>query len=223
MGEFNLFDGVATVIILISAYFAYLRGVVREVMSVAGWLAAAAAAYFLAPQAVPLVNGLPLLGEYLTGSCELSIIVAFTLVFAATLMVCSLITALLAKLTSQPALGIINQGLGLIFGVIRGILVVAVILILHEAAFSGTQMLTSVSESGSATVFHDLQLRIQAQLPSNAASKLSVIYSNITAVCAGEAAPVPAESALPAEIPVQDDAPPPVDPPAADDAPAPGG
>ena len=194
MGEFNLFDGAAAAIILVSAYFAYLRGVVREIMSVVSWIAAAIAAYFLAPQAIPLVNGLPVLGEYLTDSCELSIIVAFTLVFAVTLIICSLAAALLVRLAAQPGVGIVNQGLGLVFGVIRGILIVAVILILYEAAFSGTQLLTAVSESSSATVFHDLQLRIQAQLPSNASSKLSLVYSNITAVCAGEAAPAAAET-----------------------------
>ncbi|MCY4326700.1 MAG: CvpA family protein, partial [Rhodobacteraceae bacterium] len=97
MSEFNLFDTVAVFIILFSAYFAYLRGIVREVMAILSWIASAIAAYLLAPQFVPVVKDLPILGEYLVGSCELSVIVAFTLVFAATLIVFSLATLVLTR------------------------------------------------------------------------------------------------------------------------------
>ncbi len=194
MSEFNLFDTVAVFIILFSAYFAYLRGIVREVMAILSWVASAIAAYLLASQVVPVVKDLPILGEYLAGSCELSVIVAFTLVFAATLIVFSLATLVLTRVAVESGIGIVNQALGMVFGVIRGILIVAVLLILQDAVFSGTQTFPTVSESRSATVFHDLQVRIRSQLPENATERLSMIYGNITAACVDPDPRLPVET-----------------------------
>lgn len=191
MGEFNLFDVISIFIILLSAYFAYLRGAVREIMSVASWIVAAILAYIFAPSVNPVVTQLPVFGKYLTGSCELSVIMSFTLVFAIAIIVCSFATSLLVRLTKIPGVGMINKGMGLIFGVLRGIIIVAVVLILHDAVFSETQLLPTVTGSWSATVFHDLQMQIKDMLPSNATSKLSVIYNNVTAICVDTGTPTP--------------------------------
>ena len=181
--EINFFDAIVVAVILTSAYFAYLRGAVSEIMSVLSWVIAAIAAYLLAPSFVPVVDGIPVLGEYLSESCELSIIVAFTIVFAIALIVCSGATYLLKRLVSLPGVGSFDKGIGFVFGVVRGMIIVAVLLILHEAVFSGSQLLTNVTESYSATLFHDFQMRIHDQLPSNVTDQLTVIYKNITIVC----------------------------------------
>ncbi|MEY8842020.1 CvpA family protein, partial [Cribrihabitans sp. XS_ASV171] len=82
MEGFTIIDGVVALVIVISALLAYSRGVVREVMAIAGWVAAAVLAFIFAPQAVPLVREIPVLNEFLAGSCELSVITAFAGVFA---------------------------------------------------------------------------------------------------------------------------------------------
>ena len=199
MVDFNLFDGLAVIIILFSALFAYSRGAVREVMSVVGWIVAAFIAYLIAPQAVPVVVKLPVVGELLSNSCELAIIVAFTLVFAITLAVSGLITMLLSNITSKTILNPINKGLGLVFGVFRGILVVTIILMLHEAAFSGTQMLTTISESQSASTFHDLQQQIQSQISYNNTNKLAFLYQNVTTICTSDSTTIDLPTIQPTE------------------------
>ena len=83
MEGFTIVDGVVAVIILISAILAYSRGFVREVLAILGWVAAAVAAFFLTPMAEPLVQEIPVINEFLSDSCELSIITAFVGVFAA--------------------------------------------------------------------------------------------------------------------------------------------
>ncbi len=198
MGEFNFFDLAASAFVLISAYLAYVRGMVREFMAIAGWIVSAVAAYFLAPQATPLVGQLPVVGPYFEGSCEITIIVAFTLVFAAALIICSAVTALLNRMTTHTGLGILNQGMGMVFGVVRGIFVIAVVLILHDAIFSGGQSFSVVSESRSNAMMYDLQLRIRELIPSNAGSRFSVIYNNVTAICSAGPQPdtVPVETPL---------------------------
>ena len=200
MAEFNLIDLAAAVTIILSAYFAYLRGAVREITSIAVWVVAALAAYFLAPQAIPIVEMLPVLGAYFAESCEIAVIVAFTLVFAVALIICSVLTAVLVRVAAWPVLGIVNRGLGLVFGVFRGILIIAVLLILYDAVLSNDQAIAMVSDSTTATIFHDLQMSIQQQIPSNAISKLSVIYNNVTAVCSVQPPSLP-------ELPAQPDVP----------------
>ena len=82
MEGFTLVDGVVVAVILVSAILAYSRGFVREVLSIAGWVIAAVVAFVFAPQAEPLVKEIPVVGAYLADSCELSILAAFTAVFA---------------------------------------------------------------------------------------------------------------------------------------------
>ena len=52
----TVLDVIVIVVVLISAVLAMVRGFVREVLSVASWVAAAAAAYFLYKPVLPLVQ-----------------------------------------------------------------------------------------------------------------------------------------------------------------------
>ena len=60
MEGFTAVDGVVAVIIVLSALLAYSRGLVREAMAIAGWVAAAFLAFIFAPQVQPLVKELPM-------------------------------------------------------------------------------------------------------------------------------------------------------------------
>ena len=77
MEGFTAIDAVVAVVIVLSALLAYSRGLVREVMAILGWIAAAILAFVFAPQVQPLVKELPVIGDFLSDSCELSIIAAF--------------------------------------------------------------------------------------------------------------------------------------------------
>ena len=103
MENFTLVDGVVALVVIISALLAYGRGVVREFMAIAGWVAAAILGFMFAPQVEPMVREVPVVGEFLADSCELSIIGAFAAVFAVALIVVSLFTPLFS--TVVPALG----------------------------------------------------------------------------------------------------------------------
>ncbi len=152
MDGFTIIDGVVAGVIIISALLAYSRGLVREGMAIVGWIAAAVLAFMFAPQVEPLMTEIPVVGEYLADSCELSIIAAFAAVFAASLVVVSLFTPLFSSLVQRSALGGIDQGLGFLFGVLRGILLVAIAFFVYETIAS-TQSIPMVDESRSAKVF----------------------------------------------------------------------
>ena len=87
MEGFTIVDAGVGAIILVSAILAFSRGFVREILAIAGWIIAAVVAFIFTPMAEPLVKEVPVLGEFLADSCELSVLAAFTAVFALALIV----------------------------------------------------------------------------------------------------------------------------------------
>jgi len=63
LDSFTLVDGGSAAILLISAILAYSRGLVREVLSIAGWVAAAVSAFIFAPSVEPLVREIPIISD----------------------------------------------------------------------------------------------------------------------------------------------------------------
>lgn len=49
MDGFTLVDAAVALVVVVSAILAYSRGVVRELLAIAGWVVAAVAAFTLAP------------------------------------------------------------------------------------------------------------------------------------------------------------------------------
>ena len=128
MEGFTLVDGGAAIILLISAILAYSRGLVRELLSIGGWIAAAISGYFLAPKVEPLIREVPILSNIIGESCELSMIAAFAIVFAVTLIIVAIFTPLFAGAVQRSALSGFDQGLGFLFGVVRGVALILVAL-----------------------------------------------------------------------------------------------
>ncbi len=79
----------------ISVLLGLLRGLVFEVMSLAGWLVAYVAAYLYAPQLPPLWSAQALPVDPVTGAAAMPL-VAFGLVFAGVLIVWTLLSHLVA-------------------------------------------------------------------------------------------------------------------------------
>ncbi|MBO6776579.1 MAG: CvpA family protein [Marinibacterium sp.] len=182
MEGFTIIDGVVALIIVVSALLAYSRGFVREVMAILGWVAAAFVAFIFAPQVEPLVKEVPLIGEFIADSCELSIIAAFAAVFAVALIIVSFFTPLFSSLVQRSALGGIDQGAGFLFGVARGILLVAIAFFIYEAVIT-TQSFTIVDESRSAQVFSRLSGSIQEQDPEQALGWITQQYEQLVGAC----------------------------------------
>jgi len=183
MDTFTLVDAAVALVIIVSAILAYSRGLVRELLAIAGWIIAAIVAFVLAPTVEPLVREIPYLGDILGDSCELTIIAAFAAVFAVMLVVVALFTPLFSSLIRNSALGGIDQGLGFFFGVLRGILLVAVALMVFQSAVPpGT--VPMVDNSRSAALFLRVETAITANMPADAPSWVVARYEELTASCA---------------------------------------
>lgn len=184
MEGFTLVDGAVALLILVSAVLAYARGLVREVLSILGWVAAAVGAFALAPVARPWIAEIPVVGPMLSGSCELTVIAAFAAAFAVLLMVIALFTPLFSSLIRNSALGGIDQALGFFFGALRGVLLVAVALLVYQRAVPPNTV-PQIDQSRSITIFAQVNDAIIASLPENAPQWIVDQYDGLTAVCRG--------------------------------------
>ncbi|MDC0737402.1 CvpA family protein [Cognatishimia sp. SS12] len=182
MDGFTIIDGVVAGVIIVSALLAYSRGLVREGMAIVGWLAAAVLAFLFAPQIEPLVKEVPYVGQYLADSCELGIIAGFAAVFAAALVVVSLFTPLFSSLVQRTALGGLDQGLGFLFGVLRGILLVAIAFFVYETVVT-SQDIPMVDNSRSAVVFAQMTGQIEERDPAQALGWITSQYEELVGHC----------------------------------------
>ncbi len=117
------FDYTVLAIVGISILLGVLRGLVREVLNLLAWVAAfwVANAYTgeiapLLPAAIPTES--------------VRFVAAFVLLFVGALLLMSLVTIVLAELVKTLKLGAFDKGLGALFGVLRGGLIVLTLVLL---------------------------------------------------------------------------------------------
>lgn len=184
MDGFTIVDAAVAGVILVSAFLAFARGFVREVLSIAGWVVAAIVAFVFAPQAEPLVKEIPVVGDFLADSCELAILAGFAAVFAVALIVVSVFTPLFSSLVQKSALGGFDQGLGFLFGVIRGAILVAVAFVLYDRIVPAGQGIELIDASKSSGIFAESQQVIEEQIPTEAPEWIVGRYEQLTGNCA---------------------------------------
>jgi membrane protein required for colicin V production len=183
MQGFTLVDGIVLAVIALSAVLAYARGLVRESLSIAGWVAAALAGFYFAPMLEPLMREVPVLSDLLGTNCELGILAGFAAAFVVALVLVSLVTPLLAGAVQNSAVGPIDQGLGFLFGIARGVLLVVIALVVYRTIFGAADGIAQVDQSRSAAIFGDLEQRIAAMLPEDAPQWLEGRYNRLTQSC----------------------------------------
>jgi len=113
-------DAALLALLLVSVVIGLWRGLLFEVMSLAGWIVAYIAAQLLGAELAPhLPVGAP-------GSA-LQVAAAFVIVFVLALIVWSLLSSLLRRLMQASPLSGLDRLLGGAFGLLRGVLIALVI------------------------------------------------------------------------------------------------
>ncbi|MEE9388904.1 MAG: CvpA family protein [Paracoccaceae bacterium] len=179
--DFTIVDGGVALVVVMSAILAYSRGFVREALSIAGWVVAAIVAFIFAPKAQPLIHEIPFVKDFLGDSCELSIIAAFAVVFALALVITSIFTPLFSSAVQRSALGGLDQGLGFLFGVLRGLLLVAVALVVYDRVIS--EPLAMVDDSRTNKIFAKAQESLNESIPENAPGWIVARYEELVGSC----------------------------------------
>lgn len=120
MGGLGWVDLSLLALLLVSVIVGLWRGLLFEVMSLAGWVAAYVAAQVFGAQLAPqLPFGAP-------GSA-VQVAAAFVIVFVLALIVWSLLSSLLRRLIQASPLSGLDRMLGGAFGLLRGVLIALVI------------------------------------------------------------------------------------------------
>ena len=184
MASFTLVDGIVLAVIVLSAVLAYARGLARESLSILGWIVAGIAGFAFAPSLEPVIREIPILSDLIGASCELGILAAFAVIFAVALIVVSLFTPLLAGAVANSALGPIDQGLGFLFGIARGVLLVVIALVVYTRIFGAEGGVDQIDDSHTVAVFAGLEARIAAILPEDAPQWIGNRYAQLTQTCA---------------------------------------
>jgi membrane protein required for colicin V production len=119
----TIFDFVVLIIFVVSISISVVRGIVRESLSLAGWVIA----YMVAKAfAKDFVSMLPL---SITGD-SLRVLISFSALFLSVLLVMSLITILSSALVKTVGLGSVDRLFGAFFGLARGLLAVLLLVLL---------------------------------------------------------------------------------------------
>ncbi len=130
LGPLTYLDAAVLAIALISGLLAMYRGFTREVLSIISWIAAAAAVlYFVlyhkptAEQIAQQFNAPPAVAQVVVGG----------IIFLIVLIIVHLITSRLSDTILDSRVGMIDRLLGLIFGVVRGFILVVIPYMFYES------------------------------------------------------------------------------------------
>jgi membrane protein required for colicin V production len=119
-------------IIALSCLFGGLRGLVKEALSLGFWIAAVVFASMFSGDVADMMTGL-------IDTASVRKMAAFVLIFIATVFAGAMLSNLISKATAAIGLKAVDRGLGAIFGIVRGVVIVTVIIMLtaEMEAFMG--------------------------------------------------------------------------------------
>jgi membrane protein required for colicin V production len=112
-------------VMLISGLLAMVRGLIREVLSIAGWGAAALAGLYAYSKLLPLTK------QYISND-YVAAGVTIGGAFFATLIIVSIITVKISDTVLDSRIGALDRTLGFLFGLARGLIIVVVAFIFFD-------------------------------------------------------------------------------------------
>jgi membrane protein required for colicin V production len=127
-----------------------------------------------------LVKEIPVINKIIGENCEVSMITAFAVVFAVGLIIASLFTPLFSSVIRRSFLSGIDQGLGFVFGAVRGIALVGAAFLIYGMAHQSIDM---VEKSRAKTVFDNFNGGIQSAIPDDLLNMVLARYNDLTASC----------------------------------------
>lgn len=195
---FTYVDAIVAAVIAISAFLAWSRGLTREVMSLGGWIVAALLAFYLAPVFAPLVAEIPWIGAKLAGSCLILMIASFAIIVALALLILAVFTPILASAVLDSALGPVDRALGFLFGIARGLLLIAVGYLIY-VNFIGDGQVAALENAASRGLFGEAAGLVEQYRPHEVPSWLEERISALTTPCGGGEVPEAVLPETPAE------------------------
>lgn len=184
--QFTYVDAAVAVITLLSAVLAYTRGLTRELFAIGGWIVAGFAAFYFAPIVEPLIREAPVIGGFLASSCVISMITAFSLVVAVALLILAVFTPIFSSIILESAVGPLDRVLGFLFGVLRGVVLIAVAYLVYTN-LSGGEVTPALENAASKPIFDEAAAFIDQYRPDEMPAWFSDRIDALMAPCSGNA------------------------------------
>ncbi|MGB0507069.1 MAG: CvpA family protein [Pikeienuella sp.] len=181
--ELTIADGIVVLVMLVSAVLAYSRGLTREALAIGGWIVAGMSGFFFAPMISPLLLEVPAVGPFLAGSCSMTALASFSVVFGITLIILSIFTPVLSQAVHSTFLGPVDKGLGFVFGLARGLLLIGVLYLLYDMIVPVDDRLAAVDNSASHELLAEAAKSIQGQTPKEVPSWLQYRIDHLIGEC----------------------------------------
>lgn len=147
----TIFDYVVVCILVCSVVISTLRGLVKEILSLVGWVAAFIVANAFGAKLAPMLPSV-LPGE------TVRLIAAYIALFLGVRVLMGLVALMIGALITATGLSLADRGLGGLFGLGRGIVIVLAGVILcgmtsiPQQAFWKDALLAPMAETGARTV-----------------------------------------------------------------------
>jgi membrane protein required for colicin V production len=116
-------DYAVLAIIGISILLSIVHGLVRELVALASWIAAFMVAQTYAADVAPLLPAA-------LSNQSLRLLVAFLSMFLAVLLAMTLLAIVMSRLIKSAGLGLVDRALGAVFGLVRGLVIVMMVVLL---------------------------------------------------------------------------------------------
>ncbi len=151
-------DGIVLAVLAVSALVGLVRGLVREVLGLAAWVLAAWGAIRFYPLLAPTTHGW-------FGDSNVSDVVAYGIGFVGLLIVLSIVANLVAGFVQVSALGSLDRTLGVLFGLLRGAVVLVAAYMLAGLVIPAEEWPVAVQHARSAPFVYDGAVWAAGRLP----------------------------------------------------------
>lgn len=166
--DLNYIDIGIVVLTLLSALVGFVRGFVREAISLTTWVAAIALGYYFkdtvsANLPFNITNDLARIG------------ISFLLIFIGVIVLGSLVNFLLTKAISAIGLGAVDRVFGGAFGVLRGALIVTLAVLLLNLGLTPITEMSLWKESQLIPHFSEAAAWLKEVTPDNVAEEIKAL------------------------------------------------
>ena len=132
----NLADWFILIVLIASGVISFTRGFTKELLSLFLWLTAFIAAISLEYLATPKIN------EFI-GNQEISKIISYIVVFVIFIFLGGMIIKFISKLVKWSGASGFDRFLGILFGLVRGLIVLFVIFLLLPSGLKTTNLISN--------------------------------------------------------------------------------
>ena len=191
-----ILDIIVIGIVILSGLLAAVRGFTREVLAIASWVAAAAAAYAFHPAVLPYLK------PYIPNE-QLALAASIGAVFIGVLIVVSLFTVKISDLILDSKIGALDRSLGFLFGAVRGFLIAVIAFMFFDKLVGDKQQPDWVKQAKTRPFLKETGDQLLALLPTDleALKKAAPAIPGLPLPSTTPAAPATAPAAGPAPMP----------------------